>query len=965
MNLRIKLLPLIVIGFIALFLGVTYNTTYVSASGNQTDAELIPSPQKKSFPASVDAPTADPVVSFASATSSRGENQGVYTISVVMDITSTLPINVNFSVSGTSTATGGGVDYSISSSPITIPAESLSANISLTPVNDSIDENNETVIITLDSATNGASIGSPNQHTATITDDDPTPTVSFTSASQSGSEGAGSMTVTAQLSAVSGLPISVPYSVSGTATGSGIDYTITASPLNIPAGSPSGNITITLVDDALDENDETVIVTMGIPTNATATGVTQHTATITDNDDQPTVSFTSASQSQSEAGLSMTVTAQLSAVSGLPISVPYSVSGTATGSGIDYTITASPLNILAGSPSGNITITLVDDALDENDETVIVTMGTPTNATATGVTQHTATITDNDGQPTVSFTSASQSLDEAGGSMTVTAQLSTTSGQDVIVPYTLAGTANGGGIDYSISPISPITITAGNLTTDIIITIVDDALPEGSETVVVTMGTPTNATATGVTQHTATITDNDGQPTVSFTSASQSLNEAGGSMTITAQLSTISGQNVTVPYTLGGTANGGGVDYSITPSPIIITAGLPSADITITIVDDSIIESNETVVVTMGTPTNATATGITQQTATITDNDLAGIIVHPTVGESLLTSENGITATFTVTLTSQPIADVVLSMASSNTKEGIVTSSPNPLTFNNSNWSTPQLVTVTGLDDHKVDGPIDYTINLTASSTDTNFNNVTASVPATNADNDVAGLAVSPTSGLKTGEGGQSKKINIFLNTQPSSNVTIAVSSSKPSEGDVSPASLTFTPLTWDSAQTVTVTGVDDFVADGDVLYYVIISATSTDNNYNGKQSTIPITNQDAPTIEWVLPVGNEGIYYFTSDSDPITLKVQPVGDEPIESVYFYRWDHVLLTRVDIKTDTNPPYQTTLDPKSLYFEFNQIFAVAYSPDNVASINVRVLPFRKYALFLPIVYRNSKLPSPTP
>jgi hypothetical protein len=69
----------------------------------------------------------------------------------------------------------------------------------------------------------------------------------------------------------------------------------------------------------------------------------------------------------------MTVTAQLSAVSGLDVTVPFSVSGTATDPA-DYTITASPITITAGSLSTDITITVVDDGIDENDETVIVTM---------------------------------------------------------------------------------------------------------------------------------------------------------------------------------------------------------------------------------------------------------------------------------------------------------------------------------------------------------------------------------------------------------------------------------------------------------------------------------------------------------------------------------------------------------------------------------------------------------------
>jgi hypothetical protein len=167
---------------------------------------------------------------------------------------------------------------------------------------------------------------------------------------------------------------------------------------------------------------------MGAPTNATAAAPTVHTATITDNDSAPTVSWTSASQSGAENVGTMTVTAQLSATSGLDVTVPFTLGGSATqGAGADYTITASPITIPAGSDNATITITVNDDGIDEADETVIVTMGAPTNATAAAPTVHTATITDNDSAPTVSWTAASQSGAEGVGTMTVTAQLSATS----------------------------------------------------------------------------------------------------------------------------------------------------------------------------------------------------------------------------------------------------------------------------------------------------------------------------------------------------------------------------------------------------------------------------------------------------------------------------------------------------------------------------------------------------------
>ena len=101
------------------------------------------------------------------------------------------------------------------------------------------------------------------------------------------------------------------------------------------------------------------------------------------------------------------------------------------------------------------------------------------------------------------------------------------------------------------------------------------------------MGTLVNAFKISPSEHTATINDNDPQPTVDWTSASQSDSEDCGTMTVTAEIDAESGLDVTVPFTLGGTATeGAGADYTITSSPITITAGNTQANITITVNDD-------------------------------------------------------------------------------------------------------------------------------------------------------------------------------------------------------------------------------------------------------------------------------------------------------------------------------------------------------------------------------------------
>jgi hypothetical protein len=123
-------------------------------------------------------------------------------------------------------------------------------------------------------------IGSPSLHTLTILENDLPPTVSFTEASQRVIENAGSAAITARLSRLSSRDVSVPYTVSGTAT-RGVDYTIPLDMLVIAPGNLTGDINVSLIaDDDFSEMDETVIVSMDQPTNGTIGSPSQHTLTI-------------------------------------------------------------------------------------------------------------------------------------------------------------------------------------------------------------------------------------------------------------------------------------------------------------------------------------------------------------------------------------------------------------------------------------------------------------------------------------------------------------------------------------------------------------------------------------------------------------------------------------------------------------------------------------------------------------
>src|SRR5262249_30871171 len=155
--------------------------------------------------------------------------------------------------------------------------------------------------------------------------------------------------------------------------------------------------------------------------------------------------------------------------------------------------------------------------------------------------------------------------------------------------------------------------------------------------------------------------------------------------------------------------------------------------------------------------------------------------------------EGGGAATFQVVLRTQPTADVLIPISSSNASEGVA--APTNLTLTAANWNVAQTVTVTGVDDAVQDGSISYTIVLgAAASSDPVYNGMDpADVAASNADNDVAAINVSPIAGLATSEGGGTATFQVVLASQPTADVVISVASNNAAEGVAAPASLTFT----------------------------------------------------------------------------------------------------------------------------------------------------------------------------
>jgi hypothetical protein len=369
----------------------------------------------------------------------------------------------------------------------------------------------------------------------------------------------------------------------------------------------------------------------------------------------PTVQFNSATYTGAE-GTSATATVTRTGDTSGASAVNYATSdGTATGgascgAGVDYVTTSGTLNFAATETSKTFNVTLCSDAVVKGDETINLTLSTPTGATLGSPAAAVLTITNvNPPMPgTLALSSATYSVGEAGGTVTITVNRTGGTDGEVSVSYGLTnGTATGGascgaGVDF-VNTGGTVNFTGGQSSQTFTVAICNDAAIEGSETFTVTLSSPTGgATIGSPSSAVVTITDDDvAMPgTVQFAQAFYTVGEGDGSVTLTVTRTGGSDGAISVNYVFaGGTATGAGacaagVDYAATSGTLNWASGdSASKTFNVTICDDALVEGSENFLSFLNTPTGGATVGTQSSTdVTITDNDsppTGNVVVNP------------------------------------------------------------------------------------------------------------------------------------------------------------------------------------------------------------------------------------------------------------------------------------------------------------------------------------------------
>lgn len=398
------------------------------------------------------------------------------------------------------------------------------------------------------------------------------------------------------------------------------------------------------------------------------------------------------------------------------------------------------------------------------------------------------------------------------------------------------------------------------------------------------------------------------------TGGSTTVNESGSTDQILVRLSDQPTANVVISVTSSDIG-----EVTVSPTQLTFTPANYNVEqpVTVTGVDDSDVDGNvlSTIVFQVVTSGPDYAGKSTSMQVTTVDNEeqaTAGFTITEPDGQTRV-NESGTSDTFTVALNKRPTGQVVLNVTSGDTTE--VTASPGQLTFNPGNWNTGQTVTVTGVDDTIPDGPqtssIIVSVNPAATTDDTYDTVASQTVSVATQDNEApaAGFFVEESGGSTTvSEDGTTDTFTVRLTQQPQGSVVINVTSADTGEVTVSPDRLTFTTANWNIPQTVTVTGVNDAVADGLQTVSVVLSVNDTlsaDEFDNVPDQTVQVTNQDNEPPAAGISVSKTSVTVSESGSSE-TFRVW-LSKQPASPVV------VSLTSSDTGEVTVSPSQLTFD----------------------------------------------------
>lgn len=482
----------------------------------------------------------------------------------------------------------------------------------------------------------------------TSTDTDTRPYVSIAATQPVAYEtGTTTMTFTLTRTGSTATALTVPLSLSTLGNAVAADVTSVPASATIPAGSTTALVQLQAVNDGVLEGTETAILALvanpaasfRIGGSGAATGwvvdsslplpeiaVDTIQATVLEEDDEAATGDGSVGR----------LRLRRSGEQAYPLSVNLTIGGTAA-NGTDYATLATTAVIPAGAVTLDLDIDPLQDSTAEGDETAIVTVATGTGYTPkAGFDSGTVTIIDDE----AASVSIARQGDGAEGGAPVT-YLLTRSSSDISAALTvdivLSGDADPLADLAAAATTVQATFLAGNDTVVLSLAVVDDAVAELDEALIATVVAGAGYVPGTDNPAQALVLDND-TPRISVALAAVGVdadlayeNVSGSPVPKSLRFTrTVTTGTLTAYYTVAGTATSGS-DYVTLTGSVDFTAGQASVDVPVTPFDDVLIESPETVIVTLDADTtyNLNSSASTATITIVSDDEMHVGVVGP------------------------------------------------------------------------------------------------------------------------------------------------------------------------------------------------------------------------------------------------------------------------------------------------------------------------------------------------
>lgn len=698
------------------------------------------------------------------------------------------------------------------------------SNLVFTPANYAIDQ---TLVITgiqdVNTVTNPTTIDFtstdlPAKALAVQVTDNDVLGISTSTSSLAITEG-GNKTFTVQLTQQPSGNVTVNIDSANTAIATVSPAMLTFTPTDWNVGQ---TVTATAPADDDTKNDSTTVSlsATGLATRSIATSVT-------DDDTQAIVA--SANTLTVTEGMTGTVGIKLAFKPESDVTVSTSSLAPSVATVTPATLTFTPANYATNQ---NITVSGVQDAnATDNTTTVRVEAGT------LGLTKDVAITVDDDDTLAIETNMGTVAVTEGA---TATFQVRLTAQPSAATTVSIA---SGDNTSVTTTPTS-LTFTTANYNTYQTVTVngVQDVDLVSENGVVLTL------TSSGIANKTVTVnvTDNDTQAIVASTTTTTVTEGSTG--TVGVSLAFQPAASVTVSVTSGtpGAA-------TVTPATLTFTTAnyATPQNITISGVEDADAVNGSSTIALASTGLSTVNVAVT-----VSDNDALNLDVSPTT----LSINEGSTGSAMVRLTAQPAAATTVNIASSDT--GAATVSLASVSFSTSDWNTYKSVTVSALEDADAANE-SVTVTFSASGLTSRTTAVTVN------DNDTQSIVLSATS-INVNEGGTAT-FQVKLAAQPPGVTTVNLSSNN-AAASLSATALAFDSTNWSTAQTITVTGVEDVNVANETA---MISLTST--GITSASVTANVTDNDTQKVN--VSTGTVTVNEGASTTVGVSLGFQPSGN--------------------------------------------------------------------------------------